>query len=99
MIEAFTSLEKAAKSMNLFIKQEKTKYMPVTKKSHAGYPRYINVGPYKFQVVHSFAYLGSDVNCKSDINADIQKLILAANRCFHGLRKNLRSHLTSKKKH
>jgi sorting nexin-29 len=27
MIEAFTSLEKAAKDMNLFINQEKTKYM------------------------------------------------------------------------
>ena len=33
MIEAFTSLEKAAKSMNLFINQENTTYMPVTKKS------------------------------------------------------------------
>jgi hypothetical protein len=38
MIEAFTSLEKAAKGMNLFINPEKTKYMPVTKKSHASYP-------------------------------------------------------------
>jgi len=40
--------------------------------------------------------LGSDVNCNNDINAEIQKRILAANRCFHGLRKHLRSHLTSK---
>ena len=54
MIEAFTSLEKAAKGMNLYINQEKTKYMPVTKKSHASYPHYLEVGPYKFQVVHSF---------------------------------------------
>jgi hypothetical protein len=30
-IETFASLEKAAKGMNLFINQEKTKYMPVTK--------------------------------------------------------------------
>jgi hypothetical protein len=29
MTEAFTSLEKAAKDMNLFINKEKTKYMPV----------------------------------------------------------------------
>jgi sorting nexin-29 len=35
MTEAFTNLEKAAKDMNLLINQEKTKYMPVTKKSHA----------------------------------------------------------------
>jgi sorting nexin-29 len=54
MIEAFTGLEKAAKGMNLFIYQEKTKYMPVTKKSRARYPHYLEVGPYKFQVVRSF---------------------------------------------
>ena len=45
MIEAFTSLEKAAKDMNLFINQEQTKYMPVTQKSHARYPHYLEVGP------------------------------------------------------
>jgi len=96
MIDAFTSLEKAVKGMNMFIKQEKTKYMPVTKKSHASHPHYLAVGAYKFQVVDSFTYLGSDVNCNNAISAEIQKRILAANRCFHGLRKHLRSHLTSK---
>jgi hypothetical protein len=73
MIEVFTSLDKAAKGMNLFINQEKTKYMPVTKNSHASYPHYLEVGPYKFQVVHSFTYLGSDVHCNNDISAEIQK--------------------------
>jgi sorting nexin-29 len=97
MIEAFTSLEKAAKDMNLFINQEKTKYMPVTKKSHENYPHHLEVGSYKFQVIHGFTYLGSDVNCNNDISEEIQKRILAANRCFYGLRKHLRSHLTSKK--
>jgi hypothetical protein len=77
--------------MNLFINQEKTKYMPVTKKSHASYPHYLEVGPYKFQIVHSFTYLRSDVNCNNDISAEIQKHILDANRCFHRLRKHLRS--------
>jgi hypothetical protein len=96
MIEAFTSLEKTAKDSNLFINQDKTKYMPVTKKSHANYPHYQEVGSYKFQVIHSFTYLGSDVICNNDISAEIKKCILAANRCFHGLRKHLRSHLTSK---
>jgi len=70
--------------------------MSVTKNSHTRYPYYLEVGPYKFQVVHSFTYLGSDVNCNNDISAEIQKRILAANRCSHGLRKHLRSHLTSK---
>jgi len=72
MIEAFTSLEKAAKGMNLSINQEKTTYMPVLRRAR----------PYKFQVVHSFTYLGSYVNCNNDISAEIQKRILAANRHF-----------------
>ena len=38
MIEAFNSLEKAARDMNLFINQHKTKYMPVTKRGHAHHP-------------------------------------------------------------
>jgi sorting nexin-29 len=96
MIETITSLEKAAKCMNLFINQEKTKYMAVTKKSHANCLHYLEVGPYKFQVVHSFTCLGSDINCNNDISAEMQKRILAANRCFHVPRKHLRSHLNSK---
>jgi hypothetical protein len=68
--------------------------MPVTKESHASYPHYLEGGPYKFQVVHSFTYLGSGVNCNNDIVAETQKRILASNRCFYGLRKHLRSHLT-----
>jgi len=96
MIEAFTSLEEATKGIYLFVNQEKTKYMPVTKRSHASYPHYLEDGPYKFQVVDSFTYLESDVNCNNDISAEIQKRILTANRCFHRLRKHLRSHLTSK---
>jgi hypothetical protein len=96
MIEAFTSLENAAKSMNLFINQEKTKYMPVTKKSRASYPHYLEAGQYKSQVVHSFTYFGSDVNYNNDISSEIQKLIRAAKRCSHGLRKHLRSHFTPK---
>jgi hypothetical protein len=70
--------------------------MPVTKTSYANYPHNIEVGPYKFQVIHSLTYLGSNVNCNNDISEEIQTRILAANRCFHGLRKHLRSHLTSK---
>jgi hypothetical protein len=70
--------------------------MPVTKKSHASYPHYLEVGPYKIQVVHSFTYLGSDVSCNNDINEEIQNSILVANRCFHGLRRHLISHLASK---
>ena len=70
--------------------------MPVTKKSHANYPHNLEVGSHKFQVIHRFTYLGSDVNCNNDISEEIKKRILAANSCFHGLKKHLRSHLTPK---
>jgi len=70
--------------------------MPVIRKSHAIYPHYLEVGLYKFQVVYSFTYVGSEVNCDDDISAEIQKCILAANRHFHGLGWHLRSHLTSR---
>jgi hypothetical protein len=70
--------------------------MPVTRRSHAHYPYNLEVGPYQFEVIHSFTYLGSNVNCTNDITEEIQKRILAANRCFHGLRKHLRSHVISK---
>jgi hypothetical protein len=95
MIAAFNSLEKAAKDINLLINQDKTKYMPVTNKSHANYPHHLEVGTYKFQVINSFTYLGSDVKCNNDNSEEIQTRILAANRCFHGLRKHLMSHLNS----
>jgi sorting nexin-29 len=47
--------------------------------------------------VHSFAYLGSEVNCKNDIRAEIIKRILSANRCFYELRKHFKSQLISRK--
>jgi sorting nexin-29 len=97
MKEAFTNLEKAARKMHLQINQGKTKYMPVTKKIYTDGPTYLEIGPYKFETVYSFTYLGSEVNYKNGISVDIQKRILSANRCFHGLRKHLKSHLISRK--
>jgi hypothetical protein len=38
-----------------------------------------------------FTYLGSEVNYRSYNSVSIQKCILSANRCFHGLRKHLKS--------
>jgi sorting nexin-29 len=44
MKEAFTKSEKAAKKTHLNINQEKTKYMPVTRKDCTSYPSYIEIG-------------------------------------------------------
>jgi hypothetical protein len=83
--------------MHLQINQGKTKYMPVTKKIYTDDPTYLEISSYKFETFYSFVYLGLEVNYKNDISVDIQKRILSANRCFHGLRKHLKSHLISRK--
>jgi hypothetical protein len=69
----------------------------VTKKDCANGPAHIEIGPNKFEVVCSFTYLGSDVNCKNDISDEIRKRVLVANKCLHGLRKHLKSQLMSRK--
>jgi hypothetical protein len=71
--------------------------MPPTRKMCTDGPTYFEICPYKFETVYRFTYLGSEVNYKNDINVDIKKRILSANRCFHGLRKRLKSHLISRK--
>jgi hypothetical protein len=50
MKEAFLRLEEAAKKMNLQINQNKTKYMPVTRKDCANGPVHIEIGPYKLRL-------------------------------------------------
>ena len=70
--------------------------LPEPKKSHAIYLHYLELGPFKFDVVHSFTFFGSDDNCNNDICAEIQKHIPAATRCLDGLTKHLRSQLTLK---
>jgi 4-hydroxy-L-threonine phosphate dehydrogenase PdxA len=96
--EVFISLEKAAKKMGLQVNKGKAKYMPVTKKDYAHISSHIEIGSYQFETVHSFTYLGSEVNCKNDVSAEIKKkYILSANRCFHGRRKHFKSQLKSRK--
>jgi sorting nexin-29 len=95
-IETAINLEEAAKKMHLQINQEKTKYMPVTKKACTDGPSHTDIGSCKFEIVHSFKYLGSEDNCKNDFSAEIQKRILSASM-FPEIRKHLKSHLISSK--
>jgi hypothetical protein len=47
--------------------------MPVTIKDYAHIPSHTEIGPYQFETVHIFTYLGSEVNCKNDVSAEIKK--------------------------
>ena len=62
MTEALTGSEKVVQRMNLHITQEKIQYIPVTKKSHASYPSYLEAGRTNIKL-STVCYLGSDVNC------------------------------------
>jgi hypothetical protein len=97
MKEAFISLEKVAKEIGLQDNQEKTKYIPVSKKDYSHIPPHIEIGPYQFETVHSFTYLGYEVNCKNDVSAEIKKCILSAKTCIDGLKEHLKSQLISRK--
>jgi hypothetical protein len=75
MKEAFISLEMAAKEMGLQVNQENTKYMTVNKKYYTHIPSHIEICPYQFETVHSFTDLGSKVNCKNDVSAEIKNAL------------------------
>ena len=81
-MEAFVKLAKAATRMHLQINEGKTKYVPVTRKDCYVGPKNLEIASYKFDIVHSFTYLSSEVNCKNNINVEIRKCILSANRCI-----------------
>jgi hypothetical protein len=55
----------------------------------------ITVGNYTFGVVQTFTYIGSSVSCNNDINQETKKGILINNKCFSGLKNQLKSHVLS----
>jgi sorting nexin-29 len=93
--ESFLALEKSARKMNLRVNVEKTKYMYCGKMETI--PNFFEIDSFKFESVKNFTYLGSEINYQNDINPEIRKRIIAANRCFFGLRSLLKSHLIKRK--
>jgi hypothetical protein len=72
--------------------------MPTTKKDCAGGPPLIEIYSYKFQILHNFTYLGSELNCKNDISVEVRKKKYPFCRLiFYGRTKHLKSKLISRK--
>jgi hypothetical protein len=46
--------------------------MLITKKGCVDGPSFIEIDLYKSETAHNFTYLGSEVNCKNDINTEIK---------------------------
>jgi len=68
--------------------QKNTLYNEV---SHTDSSTYIEIEDNKFEKVNSFTYLGSEINSKNFLTPEIRKRITAANKCFNGLRKFMKS--------
>ena len=95
--EAFLSLEAAAKEVGLVVNSKKTMYLvsdPIT----LDVPLTpLTVGDHTFEAVDSFTYLGSLITSKNNVSDEIGKRISAANRCYFGLQKQLKSRIISRK--
>jgi hypothetical protein len=73
--EAFITSGKAAEKLHLQINQEKTKYIPKTKKGCVGGLLLIETDSYKFETAY-FYLLGIKVQLQNDISTEIKKLFL-----------------------
>lgn len=95
MEEAFLALEHSARRIGLIVNEEKTKYLAAD--TDRRLPMSIPIGRYTFESVDHFTYLGSQVNINNNITAEIACRIVAANRCYFGLKRQLCSRLVSRK--
>ena len=95
MIEAFQKLEASAKEMGLKVNAQKTKYLQVGKNPHT--QRSVTVNGQEYERTDSFVYLGTLVTADNDVSEEIRKRIIAANKCFYGLLRHLKSRLLTRK--
>lgn len=86
--EAFLKLDDAGKEIGLKVNQEKTKYLCT---DCGNRKQEINVGRYKFEWVEGFVFLGTLINSENNIQDEIKRRILLANRCYYELHKHLKS--------
>jgi hypothetical protein len=91
--EAFIKLNNEAQKMCLNVNEEKTKYMEITAKPTKN--KYLNVGNYRFQKVTEFKYLGTMISYDNNLDIENHHRLLLANRCHHGLKKQIKSHYIS----
>ena len=94
--EVFTSLVTEAATLGLKINIEKTKYMSSNRATNQQQNEFVNVGGYEFEKVDEFQCLGVSIRADGEMQGEIKRRIMIANRCFYGLQRQLRSNLLSK---
>lgn len=97
--ESFTSIEAAANSIGLKVNEGKTKYMLTSTKerSFTDLGPTVTMGNHQFETVRKFVYLGSEITSENDVTVEIKRRIVLANKCLFGLRKFMRSKITSRR--
>ncbi|GFY03684.1 reverse transcriptase domain-containing protein [Trichonephila clavipes] len=92
--EAFQALEISATNMGLTINVDKTNFMEALPSS---VNTYFFVNGHSFERVSEFKYLGTIINDQNNLKAEINNRIKSANKCFFGIKKQLRSKFISGK--
>jgi len=82
------------RTMNLLINENKTKYLVMTR--HVANTAALKVGPYDFEEVDEFKYLGDNINKKNNINNEIQLRMSNANKAYFAMNRMFSSRLLSK---
>ncbi|CAH1388426.1 unnamed protein product [Nezara viridula] len=91
--DAFLVLQGAPARMGLKVNEMKTKFMRADPK----YAANVEIRGMTFEDVSELIYRGSQVNVNNDLNSDIQRRIMAANRAYFGLQGHLKSRVASRK--
>jgi hypothetical protein len=73
--------------MGLLVNEQKTKYMLF---GHSHFKeQYFVARDYKFECAERFSHLGSPVG-HDDVSQEIKQRIVVANKCYHGLARQLK---------
>jgi hypothetical protein len=94
-VEGFRSLESAAMGIGLRINQSKARYMAMNERRLLD-PHILETGPYTFEHVYTFTYLGTKINKENDITEEIRNRTAVANRRYFSLQKHIKSNFISR---
>jgi len=94
VVKVTEKLIESSHRMNLVINENKTKYLVMTR--HMVNTAVLKVGPYAFEQVDEFKYLGVNINIKNNMHNEIQLRISNANKAYFAINKMLSSRLLPK---
>jgi len=94
IVEVTEKLIESSHRMNLVINDNKTKYLVMSR--HMVNTAAIKVGPYTYEQVDEFKYLGVNINSKNNMHNEIQLRIRNANKAYFAMSRMFSSRLLSK---